>query len=78
MHCRSYKDLPKALEKSPGHPCTINRRKEKKIIIHFFFFSIFVSCQLVGGVHKLNEINSLTNLDIISHKVIKMKMFTIV
>ena len=44
--------------------------------------------QLVGGVHKLNDINSLTYLDIISHKVskeykqtieiIKMKMFAIV
>ena len=47
-----------------------------------------VSCQLVGGVHKLNEINSLTYLHIISHKVskeykqmveiMKMKMFAIV
>ena len=32
----------------------------------------------MGGVHKLNEINSLTQLHIISHKtveIIKMKMF---
>ena len=35
----------------------------------------------MGGVHKLNEINSLTHLQIISHKtveIIKLKMFAIV
>ena len=35
----------------------------------------------MGGVHQLNEINSLTQLHIISHKtveIIKMKMFVVV
>ena len=65
----------------------INRRL-KKIKLFIYLFSIIVSCQLVGGVHILNEINSLTHLHIISHKVskeykqtveiIKVKMFAIV
>ena len=65
----------------------INRRL-KKIKLFIYLFSIIVSCQLVGGVHKLNEINSLTHLHIISHKVskeykqtveiIKVKMFAII
>ena len=35
----------------------------------------------MGGVHKLNEINSLTQLHTISYKtveIIKMKMFVVV
>ena len=49
---------------------------------------LHLNTSLVGGAHKLNEINSVTHLQIISHKVskeykqtveiIKMKMFVIV
>ena len=66
-----------------GNP-TINRQLPKNYKKNY----ILVSCQLVGGVHKLNEINSLTHLHIIPHKVSKeykqtveiitMKMFAIV
>ena len=48
---------------------------------HFGDYYYYYSFQLVGGVHKLNEINSLTQLHIISHKtveIIKMKMFVVV
>ena len=44
-------------------------KKNHSNFFGLYIFYIFVSRQLVGGVHKLNEINSLIHLHIKSHKV---------